>query len=108
MFVYIKICDGRNFIQLLVDSVFCFEEKIKIRKLDIIILNENGKVQESLIENIFILDSYNVIVLYLVREIRIINDMILLEICNYIFEFLSFFYKVVVKGFIVVLLVIGE
>lgn len=108
MSVYTKTRDGRNLIQLLVDSAPCFEEKTKTRKLDIIILNENGKVQESLIENISISDSYNAIASYLARETRIINDMTLLEICNHTSESLSFSHKVAAKGFIVVLLVIGE
>lgn len=71
-------------------------------------MNENGKVQESLIENISISDSYNAIASYLARETRIINDMTLLEICNHTSESLSFSQKVAAKGFIVVLLVIGE
>lgn len=69
---------------------------------------KNVRVEISWIENIFILDSYNVIVLFLVNEIRLLNDMSLYEICNFVFEFLSFFYKVVVKGFIVLLLKIEE
>lgn len=69
---------------------------------------KNGKVQERLIENISISDSYNAIASYLARETRMINDMTLLEICNHTSESLSFSHKVAAKGFIVVLLVIGK
>lgn len=92
----------------MVDSVFCFEEKFKRRKLVLFIYDKNGEVEKNWIENIFILDSYNVIVLFLVNEIRLLDDMSLYEICNFVFEFLSFFYKVVVKGILVVLLEIEK
>lgn len=42
------------------------------------------------------------------RNINIISDMKLYEVCNIDFKFLSFFYKVVGKGLIDVLLEIGN
>lgn len=84
---------------MLVDYVLCFEEKEKIRELVVFIRDKNLIVYEIWIESNFGLGSYIVILLFLVKEICLIRYMILYEICNYVFEFISFIYKVVVKGF---------
>lgn len=75
---------------MLVDSVFCFEEKFKRRKLVLFIYDKNGEVEKSWIENIFILDSYNVIVLFLVNEIRLLD----MEVCKcYMIYIKKFIYR---------------
>lgn len=108
IFFFIKICDGKNFLQFLVDYVLCFKEEEKIRELVLIIREKNLIVYEFWIESNFGLGSYIVILLFLVKEICLVMQMILYEICNYVFEFLSFIYIVVVKGLIVLLLSIEE
>lgn len=73
MFCLIIIWDGRNFIELLVDSVLCFEEKDKRRKVKMFILKISLIVYKIWIENNFVLDSYNVILFYLLRKICLIR-----------------------------------
>lgn len=90
MFCLIIICDGRNFIELLVDSVLCFEEKDKRRKVMMFMFKKILMVNKIWIENNFVLDSYNVIVFYLVRKICLIRKIKLWEFCNNVFDLLSF------------------
>lgn len=105
---YTKTRDGRNLLQLLVDSAPCFEEKPKRRKLVLFIYDKNGEVEKSWIENIFISDSYNAIASFLVNETRLLDDMSLHEICNPASESLSFSHKVAAKGILAVLLEIEK
>lgn len=108
MFYFIKICDGKNFIQLLVDNVLCFGVNDKKREFVLIVLGKNFIFQIFWMEIDFVLNSYNMLVLFLVMEIVLIRWMNLYEICNYVFEFLSFIYKIVVKGLIWLLIEIGK
>lgn len=94
--------------QLLVDYVLCFKEEERIRELVLIIRDENLIVYEFWIERNFGLGRYIVILLFLLKEFCLIRQMIVFEICNYVFEVLSFIYKVVVKGLINLLLEIEK
>lgn len=94
--------------QLLVDYVLCFKEEERIRELVLIIRDENLIVYEFWIERNFGLGRYIVILLFLLKEFCLIRQMIVIEICNYVFEVLSFIYKVVVKGLINLLLEIEK
>lgn len=94
--------------QLLVDYVLFFKEEERIRELVLIIRDENLIVYEFWIERNFGLGSYIVILLFLLKEFCLIRQMIVIEICNYVFEVLSFIYKVVVKGLINLLLEIEK
>lgn len=94
--------------QLLVDYFLCFKEEERIRELVLIIRDENLIVYEFWIERNFGLGRYIVILLFLLKEFCLIRQMIVFEICNYVFEVLSFIYKVVVKDLINLLLEIEK
>lgn len=104
----IKTRDGRNLIQLLVDSASCFEEENYRWESFISYLFKNWNAQEFLNENAFLAYSYNAIALELVKNTDIISDMKLHEVCNSESKSLSFSHKVAGKGLIEVLLEIEK
>lgn len=99
-----KTRDGRNLIQLLVDSAPCFEEENNRWEFFISRLLKNWNVQEFFNDIISFTYSYNEIALDLVRNTNIITDMKLHEVCNTDSKSLSFSHKVAGKGLIDVLL----
>lgn len=107
MSCYIKTRDGRNLIQLLVDSAPCFEEENN-RWEFFISRPKNWNVQEFFNDINSFTYSYNEIALDLVRNTNIISDMKLHEVCNTNSKSLSFSHKVAGKGLIDVLLEIGN
>lgn len=100
--------DGRNLLQLLVDSAPCFEETNTKREIEAVILSKDSEIQKFSIENTFSNLSYNVIALYLVKQTRLLNDMKLHENCNHASESLSFSHKAASKGLIILLTTIEK
>lgn len=92
--------DGRNLIELLVDSAPCFEEKDKRRKVKMSTLKISSTVHKTWIENNFASDSYNAISSYLVRKTRLIRKIKVRELCNNASDSLSFTQKVAAKGLV--------
>lgn len=96
--------DGRNLIELLVDSAPCFEEKDKRRKVTISTFKKTSTANETWIENNFASDSYRAIASYLVKKTRLIRKIKLRELCNNASDSLSFTQKVAAKGLVELLI----
>lgn len=104
----VKTRDGKNLLQLLVDSAPCFEEENHKREFVISLVDNDSIVQNHWIENTFSAESYNVIAFYLAINTTVLSDMKLHEVCNNTSETLSFSHKVAGKGLITVLAVMEQ
>lgn len=94
----VKTRDGKNLLQLLVDSAPCFEEENYKREFVVSLVYKNSKVQNTWIENTFSAESYKAIASYLARNTTLLTDMKLHEVCNNASETESFSHKVAGKG----------
>lgn len=90
--------DGRNLIELLVDSAPCFEEKDKRRKVAMSTFKKSSTANKTWIENNFASDSYNAIASYLGRKTRLVRKIKVRKLCNTASDSLSFTQKVAAKG----------
>lgn len=100
--------DGRNLLQLLVDSAPCFEETNTKKEIEAVILSKESEIQKFSIKNFYSSHSYNILALYLLNETTLLNDMKLHEICNHASESLSFSHKAASKGLTFLLMTIEK